>query len=157
MNLFLKYERILRLPGFAQELVGISRNLKKLRELLQNPAASVLYVVSIPTGMALEETQDLVAACGRMGVAVPLVFLNLMTPPGDCRLCASLRRRELLVAESFRRMFPEKQQTLVYRQPEIAGLDRLEKFGRRLYQSATQELVSLDAALNHTRRRQVHA
>ena len=38
-NLFLKYERILRLPGFAEELVGISRNLKKLRELLQNPAS----------------------------------------------------------------------------------------------------------------------
>ena len=42
-NFFLKYERILQLPGFAEELVGISRNLKKLRELLQNPAASALY------------------------------------------------------------------------------------------------------------------
>jgi arsenite-transporting ATPase len=145
-NLFLKYERILRLPGFADELVGISRNLKKLRELLQNPAASVLYAVSIPTGMALEETQDLVAACDRMGMAVPLVFLNLMTPPGHCGLCSSLRRRELLVAESYRRMFPEKPQTLVYRQPEIAGLERLEKFGRRLYKSAMQEMVSRDAA-----------
>jgi arsenite-transporting ATPase len=145
-NLFLKYERILRLPGFAEELVGISRNLKKLRELLQNPAASVLCAVSIPTQMALEETKDLVAACDRMGIAVPLVFLNLMTPPGDCRLCSSLRRRELLVAESFRKMFPEKQQTLVYRQPEIAGLERLETFGRRLYQPTRQELMSRDAA-----------
>ncbi len=141
-NLFLKYERILRLPGFADELVGISRNLKKLRELLRDPARSVLYAVSIPTQMALEETRDLLAACDRMGMAVPLVFLNLMTPPGDCRLCSSLRRRELLVAESFRQMFAEKQQTLVYRQPEIAGLERLEKFGRRLYEPARQELVS---------------
>jgi arsenite-transporting ATPase len=145
-NLFLKYERILRLPGFADELVGISRNLKKLKKLLQNPAAAVLYAVSIPTVMALEETQDLVAACDRMGMAVPLVFLNLMTPPGDCGLCSSLRRRELLVAEGYRRMFPEKPQTLVYRQPEIAGLKQLEKFGRRLYQSAIQEMVRRDAA-----------
>ncbi len=145
-NLFIKYERILRLPGFAEELVGISRSLKKLRELLRNPVASVLYVVSIPTQMALEETKDLVAACDRMGMAVPLVYLNLMTPPGDCRLCSSLRRRELLVAESFRQMFPEKQQTLVYRQPEIAGLERLEKFGRCLYQPAIKEMVSSDAS-----------
>jgi len=140
-SLFLKYERILRLPGFAEELVGISRNLKKLQELLRNPAASVLYAVSIPTGMALEETRDLVDACGRLGIAVPLLFLNLMTPPGDCRLCASLRRRELLVAESFRQTFPEIPQTLVYRQPEIAGLARLEEFGRSLYQPALQEMV----------------
>jgi arsenite-transporting ATPase len=141
-NLFLKYAHILRLPGFAEELVATSRNLKKLRELLQNPAASVLYAVSIPTRMALEETEDLAAACDRLGIAVPLVFLNLMTPSGDCRLCSSLRRRELLVAESFRQVFPEKQQTLIYRQPEIAGLEQLEKFGRRLYQPAVQEMVS---------------
>jgi arsenite-transporting ATPase len=145
-NLFIKYERILRLPGFAEELVGISRNLKRLRELLRNPAASVLYAVSVPTRMALEETKDLADACGRMGMAVPLVFLNLMTPPGDCRLCSSLRRRELLVAESFRRIFPEKRQTLVYRQPELAGAERLEKFGRRLYHTAVEELVGCDAA-----------
>jgi arsenite-transporting ATPase len=142
-NLFLKYERILRLPGFADELVGISRNLKKLRELLRNPAASMLYAVSIPARMALEETKDLVAACRRLDIAVPLVFLNLMTPPGDCRLCSSLRQRELLAVEDFRQAFPDKQQTLVYRQPEIAGLEQLEKFGRGLYQPALQEMASL--------------
>jgi len=91
--------------------------------------------------MALEETQDLVAVCDRMGIAVPLVFLNLMTPVGDCRLCSSLQQRELLVAESFRQVFLGKQQTLVYRQPEIAGLAQLEKFGRCLYQPAIEEMV----------------
>jgi hypothetical protein len=81
-----------------------------------------------------------------MGISMPLVFLNLMTPPGACRLCSSLRRRESMVAESFRRMFPEKRQTLVYRQPEMAGVARLEKLGWSLYQPARQELVSRDAA-----------
>jgi arsenite-transporting ATPase len=95
--------------------------------------------------MALEETKDLVAACDRLGVAVPSVFLNLMTPPGDCRLCTSLRRREQLVAESLRRMFPTKQHTLICRQEEIAGLERLEEFGRYLYQPAGEELISCAA------------
>jgi arsenite-transporting ATPase len=140
-SLFLKYESILRLPGFAEDLVKISRNLKKLRELLRNPAASMLYAVSIPTGMALEETRDLVDTCRRMGIAVPLLFLNLMTPPGDCRLCASLRRRELLVTESFRQAFPDTRQTLVYRQPEIAGMAQLQELGLSLYEPALQEMV----------------
>jgi arsenite/tail-anchored protein-transporting ATPase len=140
-NLFLKYERILHLPGFAGELVAISRNLKRLRELFRHPDASMLYAVSIPTGMALEETRDLVDACGRLGIAVPLLFLNLMTPPGDCPLCASLRGGERLMAESFRQTFPDMQLTLVYRQPEIAGLAQLEEFGRSLYQSALEEMV----------------
>ena len=54
-------------------------------------------------------------------------------------ICSSLRRRESLVAEGFGRMFPEKGQTLVYRQPDLAGMERLEKFGRRLYQPAVPE------------------
>jgi arsenite-transporting ATPase len=140
-NLFLKYQRVLQLPGFTDRLVGISRSLKKLRVLLQNPATSVLHAVSIPTQMALEETEDLVAACHRMGIAVPLVFLNLMTPPGDCRLCSSLRRRERLAVEDFRQAFPEKQQTLVYRQPEIAGLEQLRRLGWRLYRPAGAEMA----------------
>src|SRR5271157_15201 len=145
-SLFIKYERILRLPGFADDLVVISRNLKRLRELFRNPAASALYAVSIPTQMALEETRDLVAVCHRMGIAVPLVFLNLLTPPCECRLCSSLQRRERLVVEGFRQAFPQKPQTLVFRQPEIAGRERLEGLGWRLYQPAGAELVPPELA-----------
>jgi arsenite-transporting ATPase len=145
-NLFIKYQRVLRLPGFTDRLVGISRSLKKLRELLQNPATTALHAVSIPTRMALDETKDLVAACHRMGIAVPLVLLNLMTPPCDCRLCSSLRRRERSVVEEFRLAFPEKQQTLAYRQPEIAGLEQLRRLGWRLYRPARPELVTPELA-----------
>jgi arsenite-transporting ATPase len=140
-NLFLKYEHILKMPGFTQELVGISRNLKKLRELLRNPAASALYAVGIPTRMALEETRDLVVACDRMGIAVPLMFLNLLTPPCDCQLCEGLRLRESEVAGEYRKAFPGKQQVQVYRQPGIGGLEQLETLGRNLYQPAQQEVA----------------
>jgi arsenite-transporting ATPase len=140
-NLFLKYEHILQLPGFAQELVEMSRNLKKLRELLRDPAASALYAVGIPTRMALEETKDLVAACDRMGIAVPLMFLNLLTPPCDCTLCEGLHRRESEVAEEYLQAFPHKHQVQVYRLPEIGGVEQLEKLGKSLYQTAEQEMI----------------
>lgn len=141
-NLFLKYENILQMPGFVDELVAISRNLKKLHELLQNPNASALYAVSIPTRMALEETKDLVAACGRLGITVPLMFLNLLTPPCDCHLCVALRHRESAVAEEFLKVFPHQQQIQVYRQPGLGGLEQLERLGQNLYQSAGQELTA---------------
>jgi arsenite-transporting ATPase len=141
-NLFLKYERILQMPGFVEELVKISRNLKKLHELLQNSTASALYAVSISTRMAFEETKDLVAACGRMGLAVPLMFLNLLTPPCDCPLCVGLRRRESAVAEEFLKAFPNMQQIQVFRQPGIGGLEQLEKLGQSLYKSAGQEIAA---------------
>jgi arsenite-transporting ATPase len=141
-NLFLKYEHILQMPGFVEELVVISRNLKKMRELLCNSAASALYSVSIPTQMALEETKDLVASCDRMGIAVPLMFLNLLTPPCDCHLCVSLRQRESAVAGEYRKAFPDKLQVQIYRQPGLGGLEHLEELGRNLYQSAGQETTA---------------
>jgi arsenite-transporting ATPase len=134
------------MPEFAEELVVLSRNLKRLRELLRNPVASALYAVSIPTRMALEETKDLVAACDRMSIAVPLLFLNLLTPLSDCCLCAGLRRRESAVAAEFLQAFPRQRQIQVYRQPEIGGLEQLEKLGQRLYQPARQEMAAYAAS-----------
>jgi arsenite-transporting ATPase len=141
-NLFLKYEHILQMPGFVDELVAISRDLKKLRELLQNPTAAALYSVSIPTRMALEETKDLLAACDRLGIAVPLMFLNLLTPPCDCHLCVGLLRRESAVVKEFQKAFPQKQRIQVYRQPELGGLEQLDRLGQDLYQSAGQEMTT---------------
>jgi arsenite-transporting ATPase len=145
-NLFLKYEHILQMPGFVEELVVISRNLKKMRELLRNPAASALYAVGIPTRMALEETRDLVAACDRIGIAVPVMFLNLLTPPCDCRLCVSLRRRELTVTGEYRKAFPDKLQIQVFQQPGLGGMEQLERLGRSLYQPAGQEALAYVAS-----------
>jgi hypothetical protein len=47
-----------------------------------------------------------------------------------------------LVVEDFRQAFLEKQQTLVYRQPEIAGLEQLRRLGWRLYRPARPLLVA---------------
>ena len=138
-NLFLKYERVFRLPGFAEELVGISRNLKKLRAVLLDPGQSALYAVGIPTQMALGETGDLLASCDRMGLSVPLIFLNLMTPPSTCRLCRRLVQRESLQADEYRRTFPDRHLTLLYRQPDLGSMDLLGELGRRLFADERKE------------------
>ncbi len=132
-SFFLKYEGILRLPGFADELVAISRNLKRLRAVLKNPDEAALNVVSIPTQMALEETKDLLAACRRMEVAVPALFLNMLTPPSDCPLCSALVQREQGVLACYTRDMPGLRQTRIYRQALIGGLTRLQSFGNQLY------------------------
>jgi hypothetical protein len=81
-----------------------------------------------------------------MGIAVPLMFMNLMTPPCDCHLCLGLRRRESAMTREFLKAFPEMQQVQVYRQPEITGLMQLEKLGQSLYAAAGQELTDCVSA-----------
>ena len=141
-HVLLKYEHVLKLPRFSDQLVELSKRLKQFRRLLTDPARAILYVVSIPTQMAWEETKDLLAACDRLSIVVPAIFLNLMTPPSECALCASLRRRELAAVQNFRRAFPKQQLSMVYRQGQPVGLDRLEELAQSLYQTANREVAS---------------
>jgi len=140
-DLFLKYKRVFRLPQISQRLVQMSKDLKLLRNLLSDPSRSALFAVSILTEMAFQETKDLLAACERMGVNVPVLFLNLATPETECSLCSALHRRESQVKDKFQQTFSDKHQTLIYRQSEPRGLKRLGELGKALYQSPRNELM----------------
>jgi arsenite-transporting ATPase len=137
--LFLKYPQIFRLTKFSQDLVSMSKNLKRFRRLLTDPARSAVYAVSIPTDMALEETRDLLDACLRLGVSVPGLFLNLVTPPSDCPFCSALYRRESLVRRKFQQCLQGREMTVVYRGGEIQGFRRLAELGQALYQPTCVE------------------
>lgn len=132
----LKYQQVFRLTRFSQELVAVSKNLKKLRTLMNNPTETCLYAVSIPTDMAYEETRDLVAACQRLGIGVAGLFLNLVTPPSECPMCSALQRRESAVRDEFRRTLADDRMTVVYRHGDLRGLERLSELGETLYQRA---------------------
>jgi arsenite-transporting ATPase len=132
-SLFLKYNRVFRLPKVSQRLVEMSKALKRLRALLADPAQCALYGVAILTDMAFEETKDLLAAARRMQVNAPLLFLNLATPPCDCPLRSALRRRESVIEQKFLWAFPAATQVVVYRHGEPRGLARLGQLGQALY------------------------
>jgi arsenite-transporting ATPase len=135
-ELLLKYKHIFRLPKLSRRLIGISRNLKRLRIMLRDPVGAALYAVSIPTEMAFEETKDLLAACERMGVSVPVLFLNQVTPPSRCSFCSALYKEESTVKEKFRQAFTGRHRTLVYRCGELSSIERLGELGAVLYQTA---------------------
>ncbi|MDP2735172.1 MAG: TRC40/GET3/ArsA family transport-energizing ATPase, partial [bacterium] len=132
-GLFLKYKQVFRLPKIAQRLVELSKRIKQFRALLSDSSNSALYAVSILTLMALEETKDLLTACQRMGIFTPVLFLNQATPPFHCPLCSALYQGEQEIRRKFREAFPEKQQTLIFKQGEPSGLKELERLGEFLY------------------------
>ncbi len=139
-RLLLKYQRLLRLPRFTDQLILLSKNLKAFRKILLDPARSALHAVSIPSEMAFAETKDLLAACGRIGVSTPMIFLNRLTPERNCGFCTALERRESGVVGRFEQAFPDYKLVRVYRRGEVTGLDHLTRFGDSLYYSADKEM-----------------
>ena len=133
-GIFLKYRKIFRLPEITQRLVRISKDLKRLRATLRDPSRAALSAVSILTEMSFTETTDLVAACGRLEIPVPCLFMNMATPAGPDPLCASLFHRESGVRKEFASDFPNIRQTVVYHQSDPRGIENLEALGELLYQ-----------------------
>jgi len=152
-RLFLKYRKIFRLPGISQRLVRLSKDLKRLRAILRDPSQAALYAASILTEMSFAETTDLVAACGRLEIPVPCLFLNMATPDGPDHLCHSLFQRESAVREKFALTFPGISRPVVSRQSDPRGIENLDALGQILYQSADkgkQKKKSKDAVMERT-------
>jgi hypothetical protein len=88
--------------------------------------------------MSFAETMDLVAACGRLEIPVPGLFLNMATPESPDPLCGSLFRRESVVREKFAPTFPGISRSVVYRQSDPRGIENLDALGQILYQPANK-------------------
>jgi arsenite-transporting ATPase len=133
-NLFIKYKRVFRLPNITKRLVQMSKNLKKIQALFKDNERTKLYVVSILTEMAFQETNDLVSACEQqLGIHVPLLILNLATLDSNCPFCSARYKLETKIKKKYKKSFIKKHQTQVYRQDEPRGLQHLGKLGETLY------------------------
>ncbi len=132
-ELFLKYRNLFRMPQMAERLIAFSKNLKRLRSILRNGRQASVYAVTIPTEMARAETSDLLAACERLGIAVPLLFVNMVTPPGKSPFCIEINEKESEVIRVMHREFSSQFHTLIYRQSELRALNLLIELGNRLY------------------------
>ncbi|MCK9377838.1 MAG: ArsA family ATPase [Syntrophobacterales bacterium] len=139
-GVLLKYNLTFRLPHFSQQLVRMSKELKLLRARWRDPNRTALYAVSILTEMALEETKDLAAACERLKINVPVIFLNQATPPSaTCPWCAAMHRQELRLKARYLQEFDNRHLTTVYRQHEPRGLEPLAELGQALFRVAMKE------------------
>ncbi len=131
--LFLKYREVFWLPRISGMMVDLSKKLKAFRRLLIDVRQAALVAVTIPTEMAYAETLDLLAACQRLGLAVPILFVNMVTPPSSCPTCSALRRAQGSVLERYRTKCADRSLALVFRQEEPRGFERLRALGRALY------------------------
>lgn len=139
--LFLKYRDVFWLPKITHTMVELSKKLKVFRRLLKDPQQTALMAVTIPTEMAFAETGDLISACQRLGVAVPTLWVNLATPASACPTCTVLHRAQQPLLQRYQTANAGRHMTLVFRQPEPRGFERLRALGHGLYESSNLPTV----------------
>jgi arsenite-transporting ATPase len=105
MKLLLKYKDVMRANQVAEELVAMSKSIKKVIALLTDPERCEFVGVAIPERMSLEETVDLAKSLEKLKVPMRKLLINGVAPLNDCKFCQSRRKMQEKVVEEFRVKF----------------------------------------------------
>jgi len=106
IKLLLKYKNVVRWGGVAEELVALSKSIKRVAALLTDAAESEFVGVAIPERMGLLETARLAESLERLRVPMSRLVVNNVVPAeaaGGCDFCAARLRAQEPVVEEFRR------------------------------------------------------
>ena len=132
------------LEVIAQHILSSQKTVVKMRKLLTDPDISEFVAVTIAEAMGLLETEDLLAAIGRLGIPNNHTVVNMIVPPTNCDFC-SVKSAE---QSSYLRDLQKKVRGADYgiaRVPlfpyEILGVENLNKIAELLY-GLNEERVS---------------
>jgi arsenite-transporting ATPase len=128
IKLLLKYKDVMRANEVAEELVALSKSIKKVIALLTDPERCEFVGVAIPERMSLEETADLAKSLEKLKVPLKRLLINGVVPENDCRFCRTRRKLQQEVIGEFQRKFRRRSVEIFTapQQPhEITGLKAL--------------------------------
>jgi arsenite-transporting ATPase len=130
IKLLLKYQNVVRASGVAEELIALSKSIKRVIALLTDADGCAFVGVAIPEHMSLAETIKLTATLERLKVPVRRVLVNMCVPAdaaATCAFCRARRRAQSEVLAEFARSFaPTVALYVAPQQPqEVRGVERL--------------------------------
>jgi arsenite-transporting ATPase len=95
LRMLLKYRTLVRPGHLAAELVDLSKSIRRLQALLQDPHQTRFIVVTRAAEVPRLETERLIARLRRLRLAAPAVIVNaLILAPGRCLRCRAIARAE---------------------------------------------------------------
>jgi arsenite-transporting ATPase len=128
IKLLLKYKDVMRANEVAEELVALSKSIKKVIALLTDPERCEFVGVAIPERMSLEETADLARSLEKLKVPLKRLLINGLAPENDCKFCRLRRKMQEEVIGEFQKKFRRRSIEIFVapQQPhEITGLKAL--------------------------------
>ncbi len=106
IKLLLKYQHIVHAPHIAEELVALSKSIKRVLTLLTDPNECEFIGVAIPEYMSLEETVDLANALKELEIPMRAILVNnvVTSEAADrCEFCRARHKEQQLVLEKLKK------------------------------------------------------
>lgn len=132
IKLLLKYQNVVQAANIGEELVALSRSIKRVVALLTDTKLCEVVGIAIPERMSLDETVDLAQSLEMLSVPMRRIVINGVIPQdaaNSCSFCNARRQAQAVVIEKFRRRFRQSMQlfTAPQRERDIKGPDLLIK------------------------------
>jgi arsenite-transporting ATPase len=148
IKLLLKYKNVVRWGGVAEELVALSKSIKRVAAMLTDPRECEFVGVAIPERMSLEETGRLAASLERLSVPMRRLLVNGVVgerAAEGCGFCAARRRSQSEVLGEFRARLGPGVEVFIAPQhaEEVRGPERL----RKHFESWRREADSLRSSV----------
>ena len=133
-RMLLRYKDVIRLGRLAELVIGYSRQVRQLRELLVDDEQTEFIAVTTPEASAVAEGEWLLQCLGTLDIACRQVLVNKVTQNNICPFCADRRRQERRCIGQLveRRPGLHLAQTPQIPHP-VRGIEELTKFGNMLY------------------------
>jgi arsenite-transporting ATPase len=129
IKLLLKYKEIARWSQIAEELVALSKSIKRVIALLTDAGECEFIGVAIAERMSLEESLRLTRSLLRLKVPMQQMLINNVVPvraASKCGFCAARLLGQHRVIEDFRKGFSSTELIIAPQQPrEVRGRERL--------------------------------
>jgi len=125
----------------AVELATLGQQVRKLIDIMKDPAQSRVWAVMLPEPVPDHQTRRLLEAVRRIGINIDSLFVNRVliqeVKSAGCKRCQRARNWQLATLQAIRKKYRQYRTYLAPEFPaEIAGAKALKKFTAQLWQIA---------------------
>jgi arsenite-transporting ATPase len=106
-KLLLKYQGVAQLTGVAMMLRKLSKQLRRVQQLLSDAERCQFMAVVTPEAMALLETDRLLHRLAELSIAHPWVVVNMAMPSTTCAFCATMQNEQRLILRQIEQCLDE--------------------------------------------------
>jgi len=130
IKLLLKYQNVVHASRVGEELVTLSKSIKRVLALLTDSELCEFVGVAIPERMSLQETIDLATSLAELAVPMQRLLINGVIPEevtAHCSFCKSRRISQDSIVKAFRKHFGNSVELFIapQRNQDIRGADSL--------------------------------
>lgn len=133
-RLLIKYKHAVPLGAAAEKLVDLSKDIRKIHQMLKDRKETRTVVVTTPEPMVVAETKRFIDKLEKLHIPLTLMVVNMLREGKDCNLCRNKGKEQIPMVKRLKKMGPKEAVSVPLFPGDIRGLEKLKGLGEMMYE-----------------------